>query len=115
MKWFVQSAALGAMIIAGSTAAAPQRKSTREPAATTRSGSVAAHAIPETGILTADDLVAIAKLAAKGTQDQFSDDPSSKFVGRAFSITLGEGHLISTYDKDKGNYPFDAISTSASV
>jgi TonB family protein len=59
----------------------------------------APHIIPETGVLDAADLTAIAKLASTAATDQFSDDPSLKYIGRTFSF-MPESLLSTNYDKD---------------
>ncbi|WP_143093817.1 hypothetical protein [Caulobacter sp. UNC279MFTsu5.1] len=98
---------IAACILAATTSAvaAPQKtRPTPKPAvAKPRAGPAPApkpHVIPETGTLTNGDLVAIAKLAAKGSADQFSDDPSRKYLGRDFIAVFGNDELRSSYDKE---------------
>ena len=60
------------------------------------------HAIPSAGLLSAADLVAIAQLTSKGSEDQFSDAPSPlKYVGRNFTIVLASDVLSVSYNKEE--------------
>jgi len=57
------------------------------------------HIIPDAGVLNTEDIVAIAKLASTASADQFSDDPSTKYIGREFTVTLDADELSTDYDK----------------
>ncbi|HEY5336578.1 MAG TPA: hypothetical protein VIJ85_00115 [Rhizomicrobium sp.] len=74
-------------------------------AATSKHPSTAkvSHFIPDTGVLNADDLVAIAKLASTASADKFSDDPTVKYIGRNFTTTLSAAELSTDYDKATHN------------
>ncbi|HET7577420.1 MAG TPA: hypothetical protein VFK19_12780 [Sphingomicrobium sp.] len=60
----------------------------------------AAHAIPATGLLKEDDLIAIARLEARTKVDQFAEDPTLAYVGRKFVITLAPKQLATEYDQN---------------
>jgi hypothetical protein len=64
-----------------------------------QTASVSLHKIPQSGVLDASDLVAIARLHLNNSTDQFSDDPTLAYVGREFTITVGADDLSTDYDK----------------
>lgn len=57
-----------------------------------------AHRISSSGTLGQADLVAIARLHAKGGRDQFSEDPTLAYVGREFTIILPSSAIRTSYD-----------------
>lgn len=88
------------LLMAFSVAAATPRKVARLSAKPATQISVEQpHTIPTSGDLSAADLIAVGKLAIADS-DQFSDDPSVKYVGRQFLVTIPATALSTSYDKD---------------
>ena len=91
-------------IVVAATNAASSELSTKAAGGSTRTTQTtktrAPHVIPESGVLDANDLIAIARLASTASTDQFSDDPSLKYIGRNFSFTPDADELSTDYDKD---------------
>ena len=91
-----------AVVVAATCAASselPANAAGRSAKATLAAKAKPPRVIPETGVLDASDLVAIAKLASTASTDQFSDDPALKYVGRNFSFMPEADVLITEYDK----------------
>lgn len=86
-----------AVALSANAPAAPTKKASAHSKAAAAGN---AHKIPDSGVLNAADLVAIARLKAGNSTDQFSDDPTLAYVGRDFAITVGPDDLTTDYNKE---------------
>jgi hypothetical protein len=75
------------------TDAAPKKDSTH-----IKTAPAPVHQIPETGVLDSTDLVGIARLQAD--TDQFSEEPTLKFVGRNFALSVDPKDVSTSYDRN---------------
>ena len=81
------------------SAAVPTKRQARSSAYTAQV-SAAKHVIPSSGVLNGADLVAIARLKAKASGDEFADEPTLAYLGREFTIDLPPRSIVIHYNNE---------------
>lgn len=87
------------MLAAGGMAAPQKRPAMQKPKVAITKPALP-RVVSATGVLGREDLIAIARLGAVNSTDQFSENTTASFIGREYSLVLANDNIDAMYDRN---------------